>query len=53
MKISIVTPCLNAEEFFAETLESIINQAGKFEIEYIIMDGKSTDRTVEIAKHYK
>jgi len=53
MKISIVTPCLNAEEFISKTIESIISQAGKFEIEYIIIDGESIDRTVEIAKSYK
>jgi glycosyltransferase involved in cell wall biosynthesis len=53
MKISIVTPCLNAQEFISETIESIISQAGEFEIEYIIIDGNSSDRTVEIAEEYK
>lgn len=53
MKISIITPCLNAEEFIAKTIESIISQAGNFEIEYIIMDGKSIDKTLDIVKSYK
>lgn len=53
-KISIVTPCFNAEKYIAETIESVINQravvAGSVELEYIICDGNSTDKTVEIAE---
>ena len=53
-KISIITPCFNAEKYIAETIESVINQravlSGFVELEYIICDGQSTDRTVEIAK---
>ncbi len=53
MKISIVTPCYNAEQFIANTIESIIFQKGDFEIEYIIIDGSSKDRTIEIAEQYQ
>lgn len=53
-KISIVTPCFNAEKYIAETIESVIGQRsvlnGAVELEYIICDGRSTDRTVEIAE---
>lgn len=52
-KVSIITPCFNAEPYIAETVESVINQTfvlnGSVELEYIICDGDSTDRTVEIA----
>lgn len=53
MKLSIITPCRNAERFIAETIESVISQRGDFELEYIIIDGASTDRTPEIANAYR
>jgi hypothetical protein len=53
-KISIITPCRNAERYLGETIESVVSQtallSGRAELEYIICDGLSTDRTVEIAK---
>jgi len=53
-KISIVTPCFNAESYIAETIESVIGQKavlnGTVALEYIVCDGKSTDKTVEIAE---
>lgn len=53
-KISIVTPCFNAENYIAETVQSVINQrsvlTGSIALEYIICDGDSTDKTVEIAE---
>lgn len=52
MKFSIITPVYNGEKFIAETIESVLSQEGDFEIEYIIMDGASTDRTAEIIKKY-
>jgi glycosyltransferase involved in cell wall biosynthesis len=53
MKISIITPCYNSEEFINKTIESVIKQEGNFEIEYIIVDGKSSDKTLEIINYYK
>ena len=53
MKISIVTPCYNAELYIKDTIESVVRQAGDFEIEYIIKDGGSSDRSIEIAKEYQ
>ncbi len=50
--ISIITPSYNQGEFLAETIESVISQAGDFAIEYIIMDGGSTDNSVEIITKY-
>lgn len=52
MKISVITPCLNAEKYIRETIESVIFQKGEFEIEYIIVDGKSTDSTLDIINEY-
>lgn len=52
MKVSVITPCFNSEKTIARTIESVLNQTYQ-DIEYIIVDGASTDRTLEIAKSYK
>lgn len=49
--VSIVTPALNATAFIEETIKSVLSQSYR-EIEYIIMDGGSTDGTVEILRAY-
>jgi glycosyltransferase involved in cell wall biosynthesis len=53
MKFSIVTPCFNSEKFIEKTINSVLQQSGNFEIEYIFVDGLSTDNTLEIIKKYK
>lgn len=53
MKLSIITPVYNGEKHITETIESVLSQEGNFEIEYILMDGASTDKTVEIIKSYE
>lgn len=52
MKISIVTVAYNSEKTIKQTIESVLNQTYT-NIEYLIIDGKSTDKTVEIAKSYE
>ena len=51
-KFSIVTPSLNQCAYIEETIRSVISQEGDFEIEYLIMDGGSTDGSVEIIRRY-
>jgi glycosyltransferase involved in cell wall biosynthesis len=51
-RISIVTPSFNQGDTIEETILSIINQ-GYPNLEYIIMDGGSTDKSVEIIKKYE
>ncbi len=52
IKISVITAVLNGERYIRETVESILGQKGDFELEYIICDGMSTDRTLSILKEY-
>ena len=51
MKLSIITVCKNSEYSIERTIESVINQTFT-DYEYIIIDGASTDRTLEIIKKY-
>lgn len=52
MKISIVTICYNSDNTISQTFDSILKQDYK-DIEYVVVDGKSTDRTLEIIKIYE
>lgn len=52
MKISIITSTLNSEKTIAYTLNSVFNQVYK-NYEHIIVDGGSTDKTLEIIKQHK
>ena len=51
-KISIITVCLNSEKTIEKTINSILGQDYPNK-EIIIIDGKSTDRTLEIINKYK
>lgn len=56
MKVSIITVAYNSEASIGRTMESVLGQEGirrKFELEYLIIDGKSKDRTVEVAESYR
>ncbi len=52
MKISVITVCLNSEKTIEQTIQSVTDQ-NDIDYEYIIIDGKSTDSTLEIIKIYK
>jgi len=50
--ISIITIVYNGEKYLEETIQSVINQTYD-NIEYIIIDGGSTDETIDIIKKYE
>lgn len=50
-KVSIITPCLNSAGTIGQTIESVLNQTYK-NIEYIVVDGGSTDGTLDIIRGY-
>lgn len=52
MKVSIITACYNAEKTIEDTIKSVAKQTYK-NFEYIIIDGASKDRTLEIIEKYK
>lgn len=52
MKVSIITVAYNSESTIEDTIKSVLAQDFK-EIEYIIIDGGSTDKTLEIIEKYK
>jgi glycosyltransferase involved in cell wall biosynthesis len=51
-KVSIITVCFDAEDDIEKTIQSVLNQTYN-DIEYIIVDGKSTDGTMDIIKIYE
>lgn len=51
MLLSIITVCYNSEKFIKHAIESVLNQDYP-NIEYIIVDGGSSDNTLNIVKSY-
>ena len=50
--LSVITVCYNSEKTIKRTIESLLVQSFKG-FEYIIIDGKSSDKTIEIIKSYE
>ncbi|GFD83052.1 hypothetical protein KUL118_59140 [Tenacibaculum sp. KUL118] len=53
-KLSILTPCYNSENYIEDTLQTVLQnravQERKVELEYILCDGGSNDRTVDVVQ---
>lgn len=52
MKISIITPVYNAANTLEKTIQSVIFQKLRSQLQYIIIDGGSTDGSIEIIERY-
>lgn len=50
--VSIITVCYNSEKYIKSTIKSVLMQTYK-NIEYLIIEGGSTDKTLEIVKRYE
>ncbi|MDX1918761.1 MAG: glycosyltransferase [Candidatus Caenarcaniphilales bacterium] len=57
MKFTIITPCFQAEKYIQETALSILRQravlSGEIELEYLVQDGGSSDRTISLLEELK
>ncbi len=51
--ITIITPSFNQGKFIDATINSVLSQAGDFFIDYIIMDGGSSDHSIDIIKFHE
>lgn len=52
MKFSIITVCYNSERYLASAMESVLSQTYP-DIEYLVIDGNSKDRSVDIIKSFE
>ena len=51
MKITLITACYNSAATIRTAIDSVLSQKG-VDVEYIVVDGGSTDRTVEIVEEF-
>ena len=50
--VTIVTPSYNQGQFIEDTIKSVLNQTYK-NIQYIVVDGASSDNTMEVVERYR
>jgi glycosyltransferase involved in cell wall biosynthesis len=50
VQISIVTPSFNQCHYLRQTLQSVLSQQGDFDLQHLVIDGQSTDGTVDLLR---
>ncbi len=53
LTVSVVTPSFNQGCFLAQTMESVLSQEGDFLLDYLVVDGGSTDESLEVIRRYE
>lgn len=53
MRFSVITPNYNGEKYLEQTIQSVLLQRNDVEVEYIVVDGESSDSSLEIINSYK
>lgn len=52
LRITIVTPSFNQARFIGRTIDSVLAQQGPFDLDYRVVDGASSDGTIELLRSY-
>ncbi len=52
MKLTLITPSYNHAEFLRSTIDSVLTQPAEIDLEYIVYDGGSKDKTLDVLQSY-